>query len=127
MDHASDTAPGAFASLHFAHLHKRLTMYVSLLKFLRNSAGRAAVGFGRIQGFSNPSDTQTLLEQLLVSYSGTHCENTGSAGPQPRMPSLMDPSPPWRDVSAGLVAELPLPSPLLPVFWPWSPLLESLH
>lgn len=127
MDCAPDTAPGAFASLLFAHLHKRLTMHVRLLKFLRNSAGRAAVGFGGIQGFSNPSDTQTLLEQLLVSYSGTRRENTGLAGPQPRMPPHMDPSPPWRDVSAGLVAELPLPSPLLPVFWPWSPLLESLH
>lgn len=42
-------------------------------------------------------------------------------------PSHVDPSRFGRDDKAGILAELPLPSPLLFMSWPWSPLLESLH
>lgn len=42
-------------------------------------------------------------------------------------PSHVDPSRFGRDDRAGILAELPLLSPLFFMSWPWSPLLESLH
>lgn len=41
--------------------------------------------------------------------------------------SPLDSSRVGKDDRAGTLADLPLPSSLFFMFWPWSPLLESLH
>lgn len=131
-DRAQTSALG-HSLLRFAPVGRRLAVHVSLLKCLRSPAGKAAVELGGTQGFRNPSDAQTLLEYLSVSLRGDMpCEHqfgwsSASRWTLDQTPSHVDPSRLGRDDRAGILAELPLPSPLLFMCWPWSPLLESLH
>lgn len=123
--------PSVHLLLRFAHLHERLATHASLFKFLRSPAGKASIELcGQTRGswnsFYTAPGTPISVPQWFTLYKHEFGWSWASHGGLDQMPSHTDSSRFGREDRAGILAE-PLASPLLLVFWPWSPLLENLH